>query len=282
MILVDNSQVLMSSIFAQERDVGKIDERLVRHIVLNTYRTYRKKFHREYGELVICNDSGQSWRREFFPQYKANRRQARKDDEHKWDEFYRILNTVRDEIREVFPYRTMGVSGCEADDIIAYLAKRFHATEKVLILSGDKDFSQLHIFPGVAQFSPLQKKFVEVENPKQFLMEHIIKGDSSDGVPNILSEDDCFVVDGKRQHPLTGKRMKELLEFIREYGHVQEKYRIAWNRNETLIDLLNLPPKQVEKIEEEWNKPFTPSRGKILDYMIENGLRNLMEDIGDF
>jgi len=113
-------------------------------------------------------------------------------------------------------------------------------------------------------------------------MEHIIKGDSSDGVPNILSDDDCFVMDGKRQHPLTGKRMKELMEFIRDNGQVQEKYRVAWNRNETLIDLLNLPPKQIEKIEHEWNMPFTPNRGKILNYMIENGLRNLMEDIGDF
>jgi hypothetical protein len=282
MILVDNTQVLMSSIFAQHRDVAAIDEDLVRHMVLNTYRMYRKKFFREYGELVICQDGGASWRRDFFPLYKAKRRADRKENEAQWDRFYDIINRIRDEVAQHFPYRNMIVQGCEADDIIAYLVKRFAPTEKILILSGDKDFGQLQIHSSVAQYSPLQKKFVEVGNPKQFLLEHIIKGDSSDGVPNILSDDDCFMAEDKRQKPITKKRMDELLQAYSQTGQVQDKYAANWNRNKTLIDLLHIPSEYESKIESEWNKPFTPSRGKILNYMIEKGLRNLVGDIQDF
>jgi hypothetical protein len=282
MILVDNTQVLMSSIFAQHRDVAAIDEDLVRHMVLNTYRMYRKKFFREYGELVICQDGGASWRRDFFPLYKAKRRADRKENEAQWDRFYDIINRIRDEVAQHFPYRNMIVQGCEADDIIAYLVKRFAPTEKILILSGDKDFGQLQIHSSVAQYSPLQKKFVEVGNPKQFLLEHIIKGDSSDGVPNILSDDDCFMAEDKRQKPITKKRMDEFLQAYSQTGQVQDKYAANWNRNKTLIDLLHIPSEYESKIESEWNKPFTPSRGKILNYMIEKGLRNLVGDIQDF
>ena len=282
MILVDNTQVLMSSIFAQHRDVAAINEDLVRHMVLNTYRMYRKKFFREYGELVICQDGGASWRRDFFPLYKAKRRADRKENEAQWDRFYDIINRIRDEVAQHFPYRNMIVQGCEADDIIAYLVKRFAPTEKILILSGDKDFGQLQIHSSVAQYSPLQKKFVEVGNPKQFLLEHIIKGDSSDGVPNILSDDDCFMAEDKRQKPITNKRMDEFLQAYSQSGQVQDKYAANWNRNKTLIDLLHIPSEYESKIESEWNKPFTPSRAKILNYMIEKGLRNLVGDIQDF
>ena len=282
MILVDNTQVLMSSIFAQHRDVAAIDEDLVRHMVLNTYRMYRKNFFREYGELVICQDGGASWRRDFFPLYKAKRRADRKENEAQWDRFYDIINRIRDEVAQHFPYRNMIVQGCEADDIIAYLVKRFAPTEKILILSGDKDFGQLQIHSSVAQYSPLQKKFVEVGNPKQFLLEHIIKGDSSDGVPNILSDDDCFMAEDKRQKPITKKRMDEFLQAYSQSGQVQDKYAANWNRNKTLIDLLHIPSEYESKIESEWNKPFTPSRAKILNYMIEKGLRNLVGDIQDF
>jgi hypothetical protein len=282
MILVDNTQVIMSSIFAQQRNVEQINTDLVRHMVLNTYRTYRKKFFREYGELVICEDGGASWRRSFFPLYKAKRRADRKENEEQWNLFYAIINNVREEVAQNFPYRCVHVPGCEADDVIAFLVKRYAQKEKILILSGDKDFGQLHIYPNVQQFSPMLKKYVTVENPKQYLLEHIIKGDSSDGVPNILSDDDCFMAEDKRQKPVTKKRIEEILDHLAEKGTVPEKYAANWQRNQTLIDLLRIPSEHEERIEAEWNKPFSPSRNKILTYMIEKGLRNLIGDIQDF
>ena len=282
MILVDNSQIIMSSIFAQHKNVEDVSEDLVRHMVLNTYRMYRKKFGSEYGELVICEDGGASWRREFFPLYKARRREDRKEDPQKWERFYGMINTVRAEVAEHFPYRCIHVLKCEADDVIAYLVKRYAQTEKILILSGDKDFGQLQVFPNVKQYSPMQKKFVVVDNPQEFLLEHIVRGDTSDGVPNVLSDDDAFMAEDKRQKPITQKRLNEILQPYRQSRKVDDKYAANWNRNKTLIDLLQIPQQYEERIEVEWNKPFTPSRGKILNYMIEKGLRNLIGDIQDF
>lgn len=282
MILVDNTQVILSSIFAHQKNVESVDEDMVRHMVLNTYRMYRKKFGKEYGELVICEDGGASWRREFFPLYKANRRADRKENQEQWDRFYSIINNIRAEVAEHFPYRCVHVPKCEADDVIAYLVKRYAQSEKILILSGDKDFAQLQIHPNVKQYSPILKKFVEVDNPKQFLLEHIVRGDSSDGVPNVLSDDDCFIAEDKRQKPVTKKRMEEILGEYTQNGRVSDKHAANWNRNKVLIDLLHIPQQYEERIEVEWNKPFTPSRGKILNYMIEKGLRNLIGDIQDF
>ena len=284
MILVDNSQVIMSSLFAQ-RNLDYTDESLIRHMVLNTYRMYRKRFGKEYGELVLCQE-GQggeySWRRKFFPHYKAARREARKDNPDMWKRFYEIMDTVRTEVREVFPYKNLSVRGCEADDVIAVLARNLHEQEPILILSGDKDFGQLQIYNGVKQYSPMQKKFVTVDNPKTFLFEHIVKGDSSDGVPNVLSEDDCFVTDGKRQKPVTRKRLEELEQSWAESGKVPDAVAANWNRNETLISHLCIPQEYQERIMEEWRKPFTANRSKILNYMISKGLKNLISDIGDF
>lgn len=284
MILVDNSQVVMSSLFAQ-RNLDYTDESLIRHMVLNTYRMYRKKFGREYGELVLCQEGkgGEySWRRKFFPHYKAARRESRKDNPEMWKRFYEIMDTIRSEVQEVFPYKNISVAGCEADDVISVIARNVHTTEPVLILSGDKDFGQLQIYPGVRQYSPMQKKFVPIENPKSFLFEHIVKGDSSDGVPNVLSDDDCFITDGKRQKPITRKRLEELQAAWAETGAVPDAVAANWNRNETLISHLCIPPEYEARIMEEWNRPFTANRSKILGYMISKGLKNLISEIGDF
>lgn len=271
----------MSAIFSNA-DINNVTEDMVRHIVLNCYRSYRQKFAKEYGELVICQDSGSSWREAYFPHYKANRRKSRRDDPAKWAKFFSIMNNIRTEVAEVFPYKNMKVPHCEADDIIGVLTKNCAGTEPILILSGDKDFIQLHLYPKVKQYSPLQKKFVTDPSPSNFLKEHILKGDSSDGVPNILSDDDVFVAENKRQTPVTQKRTNEVLEHLSKTGKVADKYSVNWDRNDTLINLLNIPMEHQDQIMVEWEKPNGTSRAKILDYMINKGLRNLMSDIGDF
>ena len=73
-----------------------------------------------------------------------------------------------------------------------------------MVLSGDKDFIQLQKYPFVSQYNPIQKKFMSGIDPKQYILEHVIKGDRSDGIPNFLSDDDTFVKN-KRQRPLSKK-----------------------------------------------------------------------------
>ena len=199
MILIDFTQTIIAGLMAQlKSNDNEINENMLRHMILNSLRNYQKKYQDEYGDIVLCTDAANPWRREYFPLYKANRKKSREADDRDWNLIFSTLQIVKDEIRDNFPYRYMYVERCEADDIIAILVK--HATEPVLIVSGDKDFQQLHN-DSVRQWSPNLNQMVQCEDPNLFLQEHILKGDKSDGIPNILSNDDCLDA-GIRQTPL--------------------------------------------------------------------------------
>src|SRR6056300_352491 len=212
-ILVDYNQVILASLFAS---IGNhhnvdIDENLIRHMFLNSIRANRKKFTEEYGEIVICADGKNTWRREAYPYYKANRKKSRYESELDWNQLFGIMNTIRDELREYFPYKVIHIEHCEADDIIGTVIHEFGSelkigSEKFLILSGYKDYIQLQNYANVDQYDPIRKRWIRNDNPDQYLKEHILKGDSGDGVPNILSPDNCLAI-GERQKMMTQKRM---------------------------------------------------------------------------
>lgn len=278
MILIDNSQVILSSIFGQIKgNSNLIDESLVRHITLNSYRYFRNRFGDEYGELVICDDSSNCWRKDYFPQYKANRKKNQSKSGQDWSAIYDTLTVIRNEILETFPYKNMRVERCEADDIIAVLCKNFNHVEKILIVSGDKDFKQLQKYGNISQYSPIQKSMLECEDPKDFLIDHIIKGDSSDGIPNILSDDTVFIDEGKRQKPCGAKKMASLKEDMNKLYELRN-----WGRNELLIDLSMVPPHLEDLIMEKWKEPVIGDRSKIFDYFVKNKLKNLMGDVQEF
>ena len=278
MILVDNSQVVLSSIFAHTRgDTKSIDENLVRHMALNSYKWIRNRFSSEYGELIICEDSSNCWRKNFFPLYKAARKKSHENDDKDWRSIYDTLTRIRDEVRETFPYKNMKVDNCEADDIIAVITKHYCVSEKIMIISGDKDFQQLQTSDNVQQYSPIQKKMIVCEDPVRHLVEHVIAGDRSDGVPNILSDDDVFMVESKRQKPCGKKKISSILEDINNWNTTRN-----WERNETLVDLSKIPVYIVDRIFDEWEKPTEGSRSKIFNYMVEHKLTNLIGDIQDF
>ena len=285
MILVDMNQVTISNLMMQ---IGSrkddVDEDLVRHMILNSIRAYRSKFYEEYGELVLCYDSKKYWRRDFFPNYKSNRKKDREASGLDWNLIFETLNNIRDEIKEHFPYKVLEVEGAEADDCIAsiidYISKTPSAYEKVLILSGDKDFIQLQRHKFVTQFSPTQKKFINGINPHLYIKEHILKGDRSDGIPNFLSSDNTFV-DELRQKPLSKKKLETWVDLEPEDFCSDEMLR-NYQRNKTLIDLEFIPSDLKDRILVEYQNPPKGERANLLNYFIQKRLRNLMNDIGDF
>ena len=263
-----------------------IDENLIRHMVLNSIRMYNVKFKDTYGDIVICCDDKKYWRRDFFPYYKAGRKKDRDASPFDWNLIFETLNKVRDEIKEHFPYKVIQVDKTEADDVIATLTQKFgvqlknSTTEKILILSSDKDFMQLQKFANVEQFSPMGKKFLKCGDPDKFLKEHIFKGDRSDGIPNFLSCDDTFVTEA-RQKPVTEKKLNKWLEEEPE-SFCDEVMLRNYKRNELLIDLSKIPTEYQEKILETYEN--TPKRGreKLLNYFIQNRMKQLMEHIQEF
>jgi hypothetical protein len=260
---------------------------LARHIILNNIRYYRARFTEDYGEVVICCDSRHYWRKDYFPNYKANRKVDRKKSEYNWDLIFETLNNIRDEIKENFPYKVIEVYGAEADDIIATLSKS--EKDNTIIISSDKDFIQLHS-DTIKQYSPVVKKFIDNKNPKQYLKEHIIKGDRSDGVPNVLSADDTFITD-KRQKPIRKTVIAELLEEMNRFEPTllynivrcpKDTWIRNWQRNETLIDLTKIPQNIVFSIQQEFENVKTGKRENLFNYFITNKLTNLLDNIGDY
>lgn len=280
MIIIDYSGIAISNIFTQKEDLS---ENLVRHMILNSLRMYNVKFRQKYGRVVLACDGGNTWRRNIFPQYKANRKKSREEGGLDWTEFFRILGMVRDEIKVNLPFTVIHEQGMEADDIIATLVHRtqeFGQNEPVMIVSSDKDFIQLQKYSNVKQFSPMTKEFVTEKNPVRFLQEHIIRGDSSDGVPNILSGDNVFV-DGQRQTPVSKKKVEEWISNWDNISSVMDETTLRnFQRNRALIDLSYIPSAKKELIINtfETTKP-TPN---VLNYLINKRCSNLIECAAEF
>ncbi len=287
MILVDLNQVLLSGLMAQiaSQKGVKLEEGLIRHMILNIIRTHLKTFRKEYGEVVLCSDNRKYWRKEFFPFYKAGRKKTREKSDLDWHMIFDMLSKFKQELRDNFPYKVVDVEGAEADDIIGTLVPRHIMHENILIISSDGDFLQLQMYNGrseftVKQYNPAQKKFIISENPIAELKEKIIRGDKGDGIPNVLSVSDCFVRE-IRQTPISKGKFDKLME--KDYGEWEdENARIGYSRNQTLIDLRNIPGDIKEKIINTYEETKPASKGKILDYLIANKLKSLIDVIEEF
>jgi len=281
MIILDYNAIAIAGIITQRLN---IDEHLIRHMILNSIRMYNKKYRDEYGQMVIAADHS-SWRKNNFPEYKYKRKTGRDESSLDWDHIFKIINGVRDEIRDNMPYVVIHHNNCEADDIVGVLVENtqeFGKHEQVMIISADHDFKQLQRHSNVSQFSPMTKKPIKEENPRLYLLEHILKGDSGDGIPNVLSADDTFVK-GERQTPLTRKKIDTIIQDLDE-GELL--YAASWYRNycrnKTLIDLRETPVVLKTGIINTYDNYKLPHKSKILNYLIQKRCKLLIECIEDF
>lgn len=301
MILIDYSQVALATILTFQREL-KGDEaevkNLIRHVTLSTIKSYKKKYGKEYGQIVICTDGRKYWRKEVFEHYKAGRKKARDASDLNWKLIFDTLSEMREDLRTHFPYKVISVDRAEADDIIAVMTEWCQSNEliqeglmeepqKVLILSSDKDFKQLQLAPfssgNVRQWAPMQKKFITASKQEitNFTIEHIVKGDAGDGVPNILSKDDVFVV-GDRQKPVSSKRLEEFYEKGIDACRNDEERR-NWQRNATLVAFDNIPKDVKEEIVQAYlNSKPKNDKMAIMNYLIEHRCRLLLDELEDF
>ena len=277
MILIDYSQIALANIIISKMQ----DEDLIRHMILNSIRMYNKKYRDEYGEMDICADGMHTWRKDYYPQYKAHRKKNRAASELDWNEIFRVLNMIRDEIKENLPYKVIHMEGCEADDIIGalvYETQEFGKYQPCMIISSDKDFKQLQKFKNVKQFSPAQKTLVEEKHPRQYSFEHICRGDAGDGIPNVLSPDNCFTA-GLKQTPLR----KTVIDFwVENLDNMPEEIKRNYEGNKTLIDLNEIPKHIYNSIIQEFIEQKPAHRMKVLNYLIKKRCRNLIESVEEF
>ena len=296
MIVIDYNQVAIGAFMAEVRGRTDVEVNLplLRHMIVNTIRSYNKKHREEFGGLVIACDNRHYWRRQVFPFYKAGRKASRESSGMDWSTIFESLNIVRDELSEVFPYPVINIDGAEADDVIGTLAEYSQTIgepgplfqdeitpEPFLIVSGDHDFKQLQKFSNVKQWAPAQKKWVTLpETAEQYLLEHIIKGDKGDGIPNMLSPDDCFV-QGIRQSPVRKKVLAEW-KTMSPQDFVTGETAHGWNRNRLLIDLSKTPQDIKDDIINSYTAQTNKEKTSLLDYFIHNNMRTMVEVIYEF
>lgn len=288
MIIVDINQVCIANLFKQlgEHTNAKLEENLLRHMILNSLRGYNSKFKKTYGEMVIACDDKKNWRKNSFSNYKAHRKKDRDESDLDWNTVFQTLDKLKLELKEFFPYRVIQVDYAEADDIIATLCDEHGKQiingdeEKILIISSDKDFIQLQKYANVFQYDPIKDKMITHPNPYAYMKEHILRGDRGDGIPNILSNDDV-IVSGGRQRPMSTKKVEEWINKEPEEFCDTDMLR-NWHRNELLINLSNVPDNIKKDVINKYNEESGKNRSKLFNYFVNNKLSNLMEHIGDF
>jgi DNA polymerase-1 len=154
-------------------------------------------------KVVVIFDGigGSNARRNLYPEYKANRNSSRITNHNifssKDEESESINNQISRLVQylQCLPVTVISIDGLEADDIIGYLANKFQAhdeTQKVNIMSADKDFLQL-VSDKVHCYSPTKKKIYTPKDvleefgvsSSNFLNYKILMGDTSDNIPGI-------------------------------------------------------------------------------------------------
>lgn len=255
-------------------------EDMLRHLMMNQIRTYRNLFYREYGEIVIAVDSDNVWRKDYHPFYKASRAEGRKASDINWTKVYATLNQFLLEIDENFPYKVIKVNRLEADDIIATIAMNKHYEDKMMIVSSDKDLLQLQQYDNVKQYSHIKKQEMKESNPRALLLEHILRGDSGDGVPNVLSDSDTFIISGKRQNTLSKKKFDELASMdSKEYD---SRIRDNYQRNKKCVDLSEIPQEYQDEVMALYNVDKPRDNSKIMKYFVSHKMKNLLTHRSEF
>ena len=297
MILIDYSQVALSAILTFQRELKGTEseiKNLIRHVTLSTIKSYKKKYGKEYGELIICCDGRKYWRRDVFQYYKAGRKKARDASDLDWTLIFDTLSEMRDDISKHFPWKVIHIDRAEADDVIAVMTKWTQSNgfvqqglvedpQKVLILSSDGDFIQLQKWANVSQYSPMQKKQIKATKKELYekFITHVVKA-GDDGIPNILSPDDIFLQEGVRQKRISSQRLDDFLDKGFDACRNDDERR-NWHRNLQLIDFEFIPEDVAQTIVDAYlnNKP-TGDKMSVMNYLIENRCRLLLDELDDF
>lgn len=295
MILADYSQLGIAGCFAfsadfqKGQDTGKMLD-IIRHSFLMSMLSYKQKYGKKYGEIVIACDGSDNWRKKVYPYYKQHRKAAREEATMDWNTVFKHLDALRADLETVFPWKVIRHDRAEGDDVISTLVDYvvenhtvqdglFEISEPILILSSDGDFKQLHEKGDIKQWNPLHKKWVSKPD-KDFLIDKIIRGDGGDGIPSVLSPDDFYVdPNSGRAKPVTAKVVER---FSKGVGLTEEEKR-RFERNRQLISFDYIPDDIRSEIVEQY-LTATPNKdlNTIMEYLMSKRARQLLERVHEF
>lgn len=288
MILIDTNNMFFSEFMEYNKRTGEqMTMDLVRRLGVSKLSRVLKEF-KAYGIGILCHDDRKYWRRDAFPHYKSGRKKGRDDSSFDWEVFFPLYEKFLVELKENFPVLSIKVSGAEADDIIAILSLRFSPVESVMIWSSDTDDLQLQLVdPNIKQFSYIKKKFITPKSEGYSLLEHVIRGDAGDGIPNILSTDDHFVRSAASETTIRQKPVKTAwLQDCENHGIrnpekfcTDETMLKRFKQNQMLVDYRFIPEDVASRIVEAYEAvEGKQPRGKVFTYLVEKQLNNVLRD----
>jgi DNA polymerase-1 len=223
---------------------------------------------------VVFDAKGDSFRNEFFPEYKANRSAPP-------DELIPQFGLIR-EATEAFCLPQVELDGYEADDLIAtYTRLAVEQGDEVVIVSSDKDMMQL-VRPGVTMFDPIKYKPIgpaEVMEkfgvaPEKVVDVQALAGDSTDNVPGVpgigvktaaqlITEfgdlETLLARAGEIKQP---KRRESLIQFA-------EQARVS--RRLVLLDAFTPPPLPVDEL-----RVHEPDHEKLVAFLVKQEFRTTL------
>jgi 5'-3' exonuclease len=200
------------------------------------------------------------------PFYKARRKAKKKEADIDYAEFIEVIDEMKSDFETFFPYKVMQVKWAEADDIIGVMVHLLKPDrDMIVIASRDKDFKQL-TGKTVKLWDTVEWKWKTTDDPKMFLIRQILSGDANDDVPNIKSDDDTFITDGKRQKACGPKTIDKILqqgiqEWVKE-NDLLKNYR----RNKRLIQLSK--PSIPDKVWDAVKNAYESAEDKKANYMM--------------
>ncbi len=193
------------------------------------------------GNIIITADGGSSYRKEIFPEYKANRKEKYAEqtpqEEKEFAMFMAEFSNTLTLLKEKYP--VFQFKGVEADDIAAYISMNLdkYGLDECWMVSSDKDWDLL-INDRVSRFSTVTRKETTVHNWDEhydfeipdYITFKCLTGDKGDNVPGI-----------------PGIGPKRAVQLMEQYGDVFDiydacpidgKYKYIQNLNENAEQLL--------------------------------------------
>jgi 5'-3' exonuclease len=162
---------------------------------MQTVASLRKSY--KAGKVIIaCDQGSSSYRKAIYPEYKQNRKdkyetqteQEAADFEAFFTEFNRTIDTYN--ASNVFP--VLRFDKVEADDIAAYITRKYSKTHNIWLMSSDKDWDLL-VDTNVSRFSYVTRKEITLDNwndhyeyaPDEHISIKCLTGDSGDNIPGV-------------------------------------------------------------------------------------------------
>lgn len=294
--ILDFSQIIMAAAFVEFGEAAKfpkISENMLRHLVLNSIK-YNKKLAAKHGytNLVVAVDNSTSgyWRRDVASYYKRNRKNDREESPFDWTGLFEAMYKIIFELETNMPYTLMNIDKVEADDHIAVIVKVCNDKNiPVLIVSSDGDFTQLHKYPNVKQWSPMFKKWVKPKiSPLMDTVIKVVKGDKKDNVASIKVRGDFHTskVEGERQPSVKSSMLDSIADNYFDDSAIEQLLTSEeWSRykeNRILIDMDYIDEDISALILKRYNSYVPAKRNRIYSYLVKNGLSKLTQHANDF